>query len=297
MAGKFAFAGTQPLSPTDRPELAAGVGVGLKQPHINALMADPTKVDFIEIHAENYMVPGPRSELLADISQIWPVSVHGVALSLGGDDPLDKLHLSRLKQLIETARPALVSEHIAWSSHDGTYFNDLLPIPYDKQSLTRLSHHVQEAQDYLGRQILLENPASYVRFQSDTMHEADFIAELVHHTGCGLLLDINNLFVSAHNHGWSIENWLSRIPLETVGELHLAGHEQTSDNGGNSLLVDTHGDKVSDVVWFLYCEFLAQAGPRPTLIERDNNIPPFDDILQEVGLAKRLMQTTSEAPV
>jgi len=294
MVGKLDIAELPSLSPPARLELTASVGVGLKPQYVSALMADPTKVDFAEVHAENYMIPGPRSDLLVDMSRNWPVSIHGVALSLGGEDPLDRIHLSRLKRLVDTVNPALFSEHVAWSRHGDTYFNDLLPVPYNRQSLTRLCDRVHEVQQYLGRQILLENPSSYVRFQSDTMHEADFLAELVHRTGCGVLLDINNLFVSAQNHGWTADDWLSRIQLDAVGEIHLAGHEETSDDSGNRVLIDTHGEEVSEPVWFLYSEFLALAGPRPTLIERDNNIPPLKDILQEVELAKFLMQTEAD---
>jgi len=291
MVGKLDTAELPSPSPTSRLKLAASVGVGLKQKHVRPLMANPTMVDFVEVHAENYMVPGPRHDLLMDVSRTWPLSLHGVALSLGGDDPLDRVHLAHLKRLVDTAKPVLFSEHIAWSRHGGTYFNDLLPVPYNRQSLIRLCDRVYEVQNYLGRQMLLENPSSYVRFQGDTMHEADFLAELVHRTGCGLLLDINNLFVSAQNHGWTADDWLSRIQLDAVGEVHLAGHEQSTDDNGNPVLIDTHGEEISEPVWFLYSEFLAQAGPRPTLIERDNNIPPFEDLQQEVELAKFLMQT------
>lgn len=294
MAGKLDIAELPSLSPPTRLKLAASVGVGLKQQYVRALMANPTMVDFVEVHAENFMVPGPRNDLLIDVSRTWPLSLHGVALSLGGDDPLDRAHLSRLKHLVDMTKPALFSEHIAWSRHGGTYFNDLLPVPYNRQSLTRLCDRVYEVQNYLGRQMLLENPSSYVRFQSDTMHEADFLAELVHRTGCGLLLDINNLFVSAQNHGWMADDWLSRIQLDAVGQVHLAGHEEASDDCGNRVLVDTHGEEISEPVWFLFSEFLALAGPRPTLIERDNNIPPLEGLMQEVEMAKFLMQTEAK---
>ncbi|WP_417451586.1 DUF692 domain-containing protein [Kordiimonas sp.] len=291
MVGKLDIADLPSLPPNSRLELTPGVGVGLKHQYLSGLMANPTRVDFVEIHAENFMTPGAARELLLEASKQWPLSIHGVALSLGGNDPLDGAHLSRLKDLVDIAKPAIFSEHIAWCRHDGTYFNDLLPVPYNRQTLNRLCDRVYEVQQYLGRQILLENPSSYVRFQSDTMHEADFVAELVHRTGCGILLDLNNLYVSAQNHGWDTGDWLSRIQLDAVGEVHLAGHELSDDDIGHQVLIDTHGEEISGAVWFLYSEFLSAAGPRPTLIERDNNVPAIEDMLEEVALARFLMQS------
>ncbi|WCL54353.1 MNIO family bufferin maturase [Gimibacter soli] len=290
MAGKLDIAGPPAPSPANRRELAPGVGVGLKRPHLKQLLANPTSIDFVEVHAENFMLGGPNLEMLQDVARVWPVSVHGVALSLGGDDPLDRDHLARLRHLIDTVKPASFSEHIAWSRDDGIYLNDLLPIPYNRLTIDRMGESINEAQQYLGRRILLENPASYVRFRSDTLFEADFIAELVHRTGCGLLLDLNNLYVSARNHGWDMRDWLSRIQLGAVGEIHLAGHEQSLDEDGSPVLIDTHGDAVADAVWALYEDFLALAGPRPTLIERDNNIPPLAELLVEVDHARLLMR-------
>lgn len=292
MVGKLDIAGLPSPSPTCLlSELANGVGVSLKRQHYTALMANPTQVDFVEIHAENYMTRGQNIEILMDASKQWPISIHGVALSLGGNDPLDRTHLSHLKHLIDTVKPASFSEHIAWSRHGGKYYNDLLPIPYNKQSLERIRDRVDEVQQYLGRQILLENPSSYIRFRSDAIYEADFIAELVHRVNCGILLDINNLYISARNHGWDTKDWLSRIQLNHVGEIHLAGHEQSKDDDGNCLLIDTHGEDISKSVWDLYCEFLSVAGPRPTLIERDNNIPSLEELLKEVELASFLMES------
>lgn len=274
--------------------LPLGAGVGLKRQLVSPLLANPTSVDFIEVHAENYMSGSRQLEMLQDLSKTWPVSVHGVALSLGGEDPLDRAHLGRLKRLLDTVKPASFSEHIAWSSHNGVYFNDLLPLPYNAQSLEHLSARVDEAQQFLGRWMLLENPSSYVRFETDTMAEADFIAALVERTGCGLLLDINNLHVSAQNHGWDALDWLARLPLGAVGEVHLAGHERTLDADGAELLIDTHGAPVADPVWNLFSDFLVLAGPRPTLIERDNNVPAFEALLEEVWLAQLLLAAARE---
>jgi uncharacterized protein (UPF0276 family) len=284
------------INPTQCPPacngLPHGVGVGLKRQYVTPLLADPTAVDFVEIHAENYLSGGRQVEVLQEIARRWPLSVHGIALSLGGEDPLDKQHLMRLTVLLETVKPASFSEHIAWSRHEGVYFGDLLPIPYNEASLAHLAARVDYTQQFLGHRMLLENPSSYVRFEADTMHEADFIAELVKRTGCGLLLDINNLHVSARNHGWDATDWLTRIPLDAVGEIHLAGHEATQDADGTPLLIDSHGDEIADPVWSLYSDFLMLAGPRATLIERDNNVPPLGQLLQEVNLAQLLLRAS-----
>ncbi len=294
MFGKPIDIGDLTPNPSIRSGLPFGVGVGLKRDHLPELRANPDQIKFVEVHAENFMDNGPQLELLKDISDIWPVSIHGVALSLGGEDPLDQKHLDQLKHLIDTIEPASFSEHIAWSCHNGIYYNDLFPIPYNRRRLYHLADRIDRVQQFLGTRILVENPSSYVRFQSDTMHEADFIAELVDLTSCGLLLDVNNLYVSAQNHGWDAKDWLSRIPIETVGEIHLAGHEQTEDDNGNQYLLDTHGAEVDEPVWSLYCDVLAKAGPCPTLIERDNNIPPLETLLGEVASAQLLIDAAKE---
>ncbi|MBE7635676.1 DUF692 family protein [Sneathiella sp. P13V-1] len=294
MYGKPIDIGDLTLNPTIRSGLPFGVGVGLKREHLPGLRDNPNQIQFVEVHAENFMDGGPQLELLKDISKIWPVSIHGVALSLGGEDPLDKDHLRRLKHLIDTIQPGSFSEHIAWSSHNGVYYNDLFPIPYNRRRLYHLADRIDRVQQILGTRMLVENPSSYVRFQSDTMFEADFIAELVDETSCGLLLDVNNLYVSAQNHGWDTKDWLSRIPVEAVGEIHLAGHEASEDDNGNSYLVDTHGSEVVEPVWTLYCELLSKIGPCPTLIERDNNVPPLGDLLNEVSAAQLLIDAAKE---
>jgi len=281
-------------SPTNWSRLPIGVGIGLKREYLSALRANSGSINFLEIHAENFMDGGPRLELLKDISKIWPISIHGVALSLGGKDPLNQDHLEGLKFLIDTIEPACFSEHLAWSSHKGVYFNDLLPIPYNKRSLYHLADRIDRVQQFLGRPMLIENPASYVRFMSDTLFEADFMAELVHLTSCGLLLDVNNLYVSAQNHGWQTKDWLSRIPLEAIGEIHLAGHEPTEDDNGNPFFLDTHGMEIGDPVWSLYDDLLSKIGPCPTLIERDNNVPPLETLLQEVAQARHLITSVKE---
>lgn len=264
--------------------LPLGLGIGLKREHCQALLADPSPIDFVEIHAENFMSEGgPNLALLDRVAATWPLSIHGVALSLGGEAPIDREHLLRLRRLLDRAQPAVFSEHLAWSSHDGVYFNDLLPVAYDTATLKRVIEHIDLTQSYLGRRILLENPSTYVELATSTWHEAEFLGEIARKTGCGLLLDLNNLYVSSQNHGWAIDDWLDRLPLEQVGEIHLAGHELVEDEAGQSLLIDSHGDPVAEPVLDLLAQVTALAGARPVLIERDNNVPALDELLQEVA--------------
>ena len=287
---------TTPLPPFGPAGLPLGVGIGLKREHCNALLADPSSVDFVEVHAENFMSDGgPNLALLDRIAETWPLSLHGVALSLGGEAPLDRAHLMRLRRLIDRVQPASFSEHLAWSSHDGNYFNDLLPVAYDTATLQRVISHVDEAQDFLGRQLLLENPSTYVELATSTWHEAEFLAEIARKTGCGLLLDLNNLYISSHNHGWPIDDWLGRIPLDKVGEIHLAGHERVTDEAGQMLLIDSHGDAVSAPVYDLLAQVTALGGHRPVLIERDNNVPPLAELLTEVETARACIARAANA--
>lgn len=273
----------KPIPSSGLAGLPLGVGIGLKREHCQALLADPSPVDFVEVHAENFMSEGgPNLALLDRIAETWPLSIHGVALSLGGDAPLDREHLLRLRRLLDRAQPAAFSEHLAWSSHDGIYFNDLLPVAYDTATLKRVIDHVDLTQSYLGRPILLENPSTYVELARSTWHEAEFLGEIARKTGCGLLLDLNNLYISSQNHGWAVDDWLDRLPLDRVGEIHLAGHERVKDEAGDALLIDSHGDPVSEAVLDLLARVTALADPRPVLIERDNNVPPLAELLQEV---------------
>ncbi|WP_421838264.1 DUF692 domain-containing protein [Novosphingobium sp.] len=277
----------EPIPSSGLAGLPLGVGIGLKREHCQALLADPSPVDFVEVHAENFMSDGgPNLVLLDRIAETWPLSIHGVALSLGGEAPLDLDHLKRLRRLLDRAQPASFSEHLAWSSHDGVYFNDLLPVVYDTVTLGRVIDHIDLAQGYLGRRILLENPSTYVEYGRSTWHEAEFLGEIARKTGCGLLLDLNNLYVSSQNHGWEIGDWLNRYPLGRVGEIHLAGHEGVVDEAGQPLLIDSHGDQIAEPVYDLLAQVTALAGPRPVLIERDNNVPPLGDLLQEVMLVR-----------
>ena len=265
-------------------------GVGLKPVHADGLLARPSAIGFVEVHAENLMVAGgAQHRLLERARASWPLSLHGVGLGIGGADALDTAHLDRLRALVQRWQPAAFSEHLAWSSHGGVFFNDLLPLPYDDATLARVCRHVDQAQSHLGCRLLLENPATYLEFNTSTLDEAGFLAEVVRRTGCGLLLDVNNLFVSCTNHGRDALASLAALSLQAVGEIHIAGHAVAQDSLGAPLLIDTHGAPVADPVWRLLAEVLQRTGPLPVLIERDNDLPPLADLLAEVGLADALL--------
>ncbi|GAB4070603.1 DUF692 domain-containing protein [Ancylobacter sonchi] len=267
--------------------LPAGAGVGFKPEHFDAILADPAvPIAFLEVHAENYMGAGGRPHAqLAALRERFALSLHGVGLSIGGEAPLDRAHLARLKALIERYRPESFSEHLAWSSHGGAFFGDLLPLPYTPATLRRVGDHIAEVQDTLGRRMLLENPSTYVRFEESTIGEVDFLGRLVARTGCGLLLDINNVFVSAVNHGTDARAYLADFPLEAVGEIHLGGHDEDIDDSGAPLLIDAHGSPVADPVWALFTEVIARTDPLPSLIEWDNDVPAWPVLCAEAARA------------
>ena len=269
-------------------------GFGLKPEHFRDILAAPPDVGFVEIHAENYMVAGgPFHHYLEKIRGLYGLSIHGVGLSIGADGPLDVAHLERLKALIERYQPESFSEHLAWSSHGGTFLNDLLPVPYDQATLNRVCDHVDQVQAHLSRRMLLENPATYVEFSASTLSETDFITEVVRRTGCGLLLDVNNVYVSAVNHHRNAEDVIRSMPLSAVGQIHLAGFATDVDAAGDPLLIDSHGAPVAQAVWDLYAFALAQLGPAPTLIERDNDIPALPVLVAEVQQAEVLLRAAA----
>lgn len=271
------------------PRPAAVVGIGLKAAHVAQVLQQGARVDFFEVHAENYMVAGgPYLAHLGRVRERWPLSLHGVGLSLGGAGPIDRAHLERLARLVERFEPRWVSEHLAWSGHGGAWLDDLLPLPYDPASLRRVCAHVDQLQQRLKRPVLIENPSTYVEFRASTMDEGQFLAELVRRTGCGLLLDLNNAYVSAVNHHRDPWALVEALPAEAVGEIHLAGFTEDRDAAGDRLLIDTHGAPVDEAVWALYRRTLARLGPRPTLIERDNHLPPLAALEAEAGRARRL---------
>ena len=270
--------------------LPARAGVGLKAEHYEAILKDSPDIGWFEVHAENYMgAGGPPHRYLEAIRRDYPLSLHGVGLSIGADRPLDKDHLARLKALNDRYEPGLFSEHLAWSSHGEFFFNDLLPVPYTEDALQRCGEHIDQVQESLGRQMLLENPSTYVTFSESILSEIEFLSCLAEKTGCGLLLDVNNAFVSATNHGYSPEAYLDTFPLDRVGEIHLGGHARDEDDHGAPLLIDAHDRAVADQVWTLFSRVIRQAGNRPTLIEWDNDLPTWPELFHEAQTADRLL--------
>ena len=266
-------------------------GVGFKLAHADAILADPARIGFVEIHAENFMGDGgPPHRALGAVRDVLPVSLHGVGLSIGGEGPLDRAHLMRLKRVAERYAPGLVSEHLAWSTHEGAYFNDLLPVPYTEATLARVARHVAEVQETLGRTMLLENPSSYVAFEASTMDEATFVRRIVEATGCGLILDVANVVVSATNLGLDAGDYLDAFPIDSVGEIHLAGHAADVDAAGAPLLIDTHDRAVPPAVWSLYRAAIARLGRAvPTLVEWDGDVPGFSVLAAEAAKADAVM--------
>ena len=271
--------------------LPARPGVGYKAKHFADITEEPGPVGWIEIHAENYMGAGgrPRAQLAA-LAERFPVSVHGVGLSIGGEGRPDREHLDRLAALCAWLGPASFSEHLAWSTHDGAFLNDLLPLPYTAATLARVAGHIDEVQEALGRRMLLENPSSYLAFAESEMSETEFLSEIARRTGCGLLLDVNNVFVSATNLGYSPQGYVDAFPVEHVGEIHLGGHDEDADDAGAPLLIDSHGREVADPVWALLDRVLDRTGPRPLLIEWDTDVPDWPVLRAEAGRAAAALE-------
>jgi uncharacterized protein len=265
-------------------------GAGFKPEHFAAISAAPQLVSFFEVHAENYMGAGgvPHAQL-GFIRDNYALSLHGVGLNIGSSGRLDRAHLGRLNDLCGRYQPECFSEHLAWSSHGGVFFNDLLPLPYTEASLRFVIDHVDEAQSVLQRRLLIENPATYVRFEESTIPETEFLAAVAHATGCGLLLDVNNVFVSARNHATSPNAYLEAFPLELAGEIHLAGHFATTDAQGSALCIDAHQAPVIDDVLALFESVIARTGPLPTLVEWDNDVPEWPELLAEVRKAQECL--------
>ena len=270
-------------------------GIGLKAVHVRDILeggagSAAAGLGFFEVHAENYMVAGgPFPAHLERIRERYALSIHGVGLSIGGESPLDDAHLARLAALLARFQPQAFSEHLAWSSHGGRYYGDLLPLAYDRAALARVCDHVEQTQQRLKRRLLLENPSTYVEFERSTMDEAQFLSEVVRRTGCGLLLDVNNAYVSAVNHGRDALAFIEALPLRQVGEIHLAGHAEDRDAAGARLLIDSHGAAVDEAVWALYEATLKLTGPLPTLIERDHDIPPLEALCAEAARVDRAL--------
>jgi uncharacterized protein (UPF0276 family) len=274
---------------------ALSVGVGFKPEHFEAIVDTRPRLGFFEVHAENYMGGGGAPHRRLDsIRELYPLSLHGVGLSIGSPGPLDRAHLQRLAAVAKRFEPTLVSEHLAWSTHEDAFLNDLLPLPYTDETVARVSEHIDEVQNALGRTMLLENPSTYVLFAESTWAETDFLREIARRTGCGLLLDVNNVFVSAINHGFDPELYLADFPLAAVGEIHLAGCSDDSDDAGLPLLIDAHNSPVRDAVWSLYSTTIRRLGPTPTLIEWDNDVPAWPTLLGEARRAERAIGETAK---
>ena len=271
-------------------ELPPRAGVGFKPEHFGAIDAVRQPIGFFEIHAENYMGEGgPPHAQLSKLRQDYALSIHGVGLSIGSMQSLDLEHLSRLARLCDRYEPESFSEHLAWSSHDGVFFNDLLPLPYTKETLSRVVEHVDEVQMTLKRRMLLENPSTYILFEESTIPEVEFLTEIARRSGCGLLLDVNNVFVAATNHRLDPRAYLAAFPFDQVGEIHLSGHAVAQDEVGATLLIDSHDTPVTDPVWALYEQVIARTGPLPSLVEWDNDVPEWPVLRGEAVAAQAIL--------
>jgi uncharacterized protein len=269
-------------------------GIGLRHPHVAELIERPSPgLAWVEVHTENYMADGgPRLRQLELIRERYALSFHGVGLSLGSADTPEPAHLARIRRLADRFAPALLSEHIAWSIESGHYLNDLFPIPYTEEALGIVARNVAIAQDVLGQPLMVENPSSYLRFVDSTMPECEFVAEIARRAGCGILLDVNNIHVSAHNHSFEVTDYLETIPGALIGEFHLAGHA-TTEVEGTPILIDDHASRVGAPVWRLFDAALERYGPRPTLMEWDNAIPPLEVLLDERAAAQRRLDAAA----
>ncbi len=269
--------------------IPAQAGIGLRAAHYAEVLERRPRVGWLEVHSENYFGGGRPLDTLERIRAHYPISLHGVGLSLGSTDPLDPVHLGKLKALAQRLEPGFVSDHLSWGSVGGRYFNDLLPLPYTEEALRHFCWRVIDAQQFLGRRILIENPSTYLRFAESTIPEPEFLCEVARITGCGILLDVNNVHVSAFNHGFDATRYLEAIPPRCVAELHLAGHTRAGD-APDTLLIDTHSAPVADAVWSLYQRALQRFGQVPTLIEWDAELPPLAVLVAEAGRAQALME-------
>ena len=276
---------------------AERAGIGLRLPHLAEVAAGAISPSWLEVHPENFLANPHAHELLLQIAQRCEISAHTVGLSVGSAEGVDREHLARIRRFVDQLDPFLVSGHLAWSTHRGTYLNDLLPLPYDEETLRVVAAHVREVQDALGRPYVVENPASYVGFGASTMTEVDFLAELATRTGCKLLCDVSNVQVSAANMGYDAYAYIDAFPVHAVSELHLGGFTPEPDAAGGELLIDTHASPIAESVWDLYAHALRRFGPRPTLIEWDNDLPTLGRLTAEAGRADQVATTALEGSV
>ena len=273
----------------------AGAGIGLRFQHHQEVLATRPAIPWLEVHTENYLVGGASARTLELLRRDYPISLHGVGLGLGNAEGIDMAHLGRIRDVVRRIKPGLVSEHVSWSSVGGAYLADLFPLPMTEEALDIVCRHVALTQDFLERQILIENPSTYLRFEHSTIAEWDFIAAVATRTGCGILCDVNNIFVSASNHGWDASDYLANLPVAAVAEIHLAGHAVRELQQGAVLLIDDHGSRVAPDVWALYEEALTRFGEVPTLVEWDSNVPLLDVLIGEAQQASRYMENTRDA--
>jgi len=283
-----------PLRSASSSPIPAKAGIGLRFQHHQVVRDCRPAIAWMEVHTENYMSDGPPIRYLEAIRRDTPISLHGVGLSLGSAEGIDPAHLERIRKVAERIEPGLMSEHIAWTMVDGDYLADLLPLPMTEEALDVVCRHVDLMQSTLKRRILVENPSTYVRFGNSIIPEWEFMAAVAKRTGCGILCDVNNICVSAHNHGWDAATYLAALPVDAVGEIHLAGHSIRTFADGSTLRIDDHASAVSDEVWALYQQALARFGAVPTLIEWDNDVPPLDVLLGEAGRAANFISTAEE---
>jgi len=273
-----------------RSPIPARAGIGLRAPHIRQVLDTRPDVAWFEVHSENYFAPGGRAAADLDaVRRDYALSLHGVGLSLGGSDPLDAAHIDHLKRAIACFAPGLVSEHLCWTAAGMQHFHDLLPLPYTEEALRHVSGRIVEAQERLDARLLIENVSSYLEFGHSTIPEWEFLREVAARSGCGILLDVNNVYVSAINHGFDARKYIDAIPAEAVGEIHLAGHV-AKDIEGTSLLIDSHSRPVTEAVWDLYAYALKKTGPKPTLIEWDSELPEFGVLQAEAAKAASYLE-------
>jgi uncharacterized protein len=286
-----------PIRTNNGGPIPAQAGIGLRFQHHQTVLESHPDVTWLEVHTENYMGGGEPLRYLSAIRRDHPISLHGVGLSLGSAEGLDTAHLERIRQVAERIEPGLMSEHLAWSVAGGAYLPDLLPLPMTEEVLAIVCRHVDQTQNYLKRRIFVENPSTYLQFRHSTILEWEFIAAVAERTGCGILCDVNNIFVSAQNHGWDAATYIAALPPAAIGEIHLGGHSVRSMPDGGTLRIDDHGSRIIDEVWTLYEAALKRFGPLPTLIEWDNDVPALQVLLEEAALAQRLLQAAKQESV
>jgi uncharacterized protein (UPF0276 family) len=283
------------IAPSTGNPIPAAAGIGLRFPHHQAFVARRPDVAWLEVHTENYMGGGAPLRYLEAIRRDYPIALHGVGLSLGSAEGLDERHLERIRQVAERIQPGLVSDHLSWSVAGGAYLGDLLPLPLTEEALDIVSRNVARFQDCIGRAILVENPSTYMEFRHSAIPEWEFLGTLAARTGCGILCDVNNIFVSASNHGWDAHAYLAGLPASAIGEIHLAGHALRELGDGRSLRIDDHGSAVDDAVWALYRAAIDRFGPLPTLIEWDNDIPRLETLVAEADKASAILNGARHA--